>query len=77
VREIKDGKAFEFHKRERHNIYDYIFFLAYLQEKPELEYTGLESFVFEKYSDHTNTWFPIYKGSGSGSEKQSGGNSGG
>jgi hypothetical protein len=44
--------------------------LAYLQEKPELEYTGLESFVFEKYSDHNNTWFPIYKGSRGGNKKE-------
>lgn len=32
-----------------------------MKEKPELEYTGLESFVFEKYSEQNNTWFPIYK----------------
>ena len=55
-----DDKAFEYHKSEQHNIYDYIFFLAYLAEKPELEYTGLESFVHEKYEDHNNSWFPIY-----------------
>ncbi len=58
---LVDEKAFEVHKRDRHNIYDYIFFLAYLQEKPELEYTGLESFVFEKFTDSNNSWFPIYK----------------
>lgn len=64
---LNEEKAFEIHKRDSHNIYDYIFFLAYLQEKPELEYTGLESFVFEKFSDLNNTWFPIYK---VGSDKQ-------
>eukprot|EP00347_Sterkiella_histriomuscorum_P006717 403351704 len=56
-----EEKAFDIHKKYSHNIYDYIFFLAYLKEKPELEYTGLESFVFEKYSEQNNTWFPIYK----------------
>lgn len=61
VVKLTDEKAFEVHKRSRHNIFDYIFFLAYLQEKPELEYTGLESYVFEKFSDQNNTWFPIYK----------------
>mmetsp|Transcript_39527 Transcript_39527/g.38001 ORF Transcript_39527/g.38001 Transcript_39527/m.38001 type:complete len:307 (-) Transcript_39527:30-950(-) len=61
VPKISEEKAFDYHKKELHNIYDYIFFLAYLQEKPELEYTGLESFVSEKYNDHNNTWFPIYK----------------
>ena len=35
--------------------------MAYLKEKPELEYTGLESFVNEKYRESNNTWFPIYK----------------
>jgi len=60
-----DEKAFENHKQYRHNIYDYIFFLAYVQEKPKLEYTGLESFVQEKYEEGNNQWFPIYKvGSG-------------
>lgn len=49
VSDINDERVFHHHKTEVHNIFDYIFFLAYLQEKPELEFTGLESFVYEKY----------------------------
>ena len=59
-----EEKAFDLHKRQRHNMFDYVFFLAYLQEKPELEYTGLESFVSEKYNERNNTWFPIYRAGG-------------
>lgn len=30
VIKLTDEKAFEIHKRSRHNIFDYVFFLAYL-----------------------------------------------
>ena len=58
---VVDEKAFEKHKENQHNIYHYVFFLAYLKQKPELEYTGLESYVFEKSEEKNNQWFPIYK----------------
>ena len=37
-----------------------------------MEYTGLESYVFEKYTQENNTWFPIYKGNSSRSERKRG-----
>lgn len=41
-----DGnKGYTYHIKEDHNLWKYLFFIAYLREKEETEYTGLESYV--------------------------------
>ena len=46
----KDAKkGYDYHTKYEHKIWDYVYFLAYIEEKEESEYTGIESFVWEKF----------------------------
>lgn len=40
-------------------MWNYLFFIVYLQEKDPVEYTGIESYVSEKLKNHDIYWFPI------------------
>ena len=42
-------KGYDYHTKYEHKIWDYVYFLAYIEEKEESEYTGIESFVWEKF----------------------------
>jgi hypothetical protein len=46
LEKVKNG--FAHHYKFEHNMWDYIFYKAYLNKKPETEYTGTESYVHEK-----------------------------
>ena len=41
-----------------HNIWNYFYFLAYLKIKPQLEYSGSESYVASMIKNQDNSWFP-------------------
>ena len=46
----KDAKnGYDYHTKYEHKIWDYVYFLAYIEEKKDTEYTGIESFVWEKF----------------------------
>eukprot|EP00828_Plagiopyla_frontata_P048512 TRINITY_DN931_c0_g1_i2.p2 TRINITY_DN931_c0_g1~~TRINITY_DN931_c0_g1_i2.p2 ORF type:complete len:237 (-),score=42.50 TRINITY_DN931_c0_g1_i2:215-925(-) len=55
------NKGYTHHIKEDHNLWKYLFFIAYLREKEETEYTGLESYVAEQLEKQEIGWFPIYK----------------
>ena len=40
-------------------MWDYVYFLAYLDLKDENEYTGQESYVAEMVKENKIDWFPI------------------
>lgn len=40
-------------------MWDYIYFIAYLLNKKETEYTGIEFYVFNKIKEDDYTWVPI------------------
>lgn len=40
-------------------MWNYLFYIAYLDYKDPTEYTGIESFVNEKIKNYDFTWFPI------------------
>ena len=56
------GNDFTKHIKKDHYMWNYIFFIAYLKDKDETEYTGIESYIHEKLqkSDFTS-WFPLHK----------------
>jgi len=56
------GNDFTKHIKKDHYMWNYIFFIAYLKDKDETEYTGIESYIYEKLqkSDFTS-WFPLFK----------------
>ena len=55
----KDG--FQFHVKEEHNMWNYLFYIAYVESKQKTEYTGHESFVAECLENGSLEWFPINK----------------
>ena len=39
-------------------MWNYLFYIAYLKDKDETEYTGIESYVREKVDKQDISWFP-------------------
>ena len=52
------------HIRREHHMWDYLFFLLYLKEKPSCNYTGLESYLAELVNRDDFSWVPVGVSSG-------------
>ena len=50
--------GFETHVEKEHNLAHYLFFLQYLIEKDENDYTGQETLVWDMYQSRTWDFFP-------------------
>jgi len=62
--EFEKHVNFEEHIFEEHNIWSYVYYIAYLVEKQKTtknEMTDIENFVIEKYSISNYEWVPIAK----------------
>ena len=58
----KQINGFEYHTKTSHNVWNYYYFLYYLINKEETEYTGLESYVHKCLSPPDKIdWIPINK----------------
>jgi hypothetical protein len=55
----KTPHGFELHVKQEHNMANYMFFLMYLINKPETEYTGQESYVWKLYQERSWDFFPV------------------
>ncbi|XP_028821570.1 ryanodine receptor 2-like isoform X1 [Denticeps clupeoides] len=51
--------GFEMHTLQEHNLASYLFFLMYLINKDETEYTGQESYVWKMYQERCWEFFPV------------------
>uniref|UniRef100_A0AAV2JJ13 Ryanodine receptor 2-like n=1 Tax=Knipowitschia caucasica TaxID=637954 RepID=A0AAV2JJ13_KNICA len=51
--------GFETHTLQDHNLANYLFFLMYLINKDETEYTGQESYVWKMYQERSWEFFPV------------------
>ncbi|KAK3094056.1 hypothetical protein FSP39_023525 [Pinctada imbricata] len=51
--------GFETHVMNEHNFANYMFFLMHLINKPDTEYTGQESYVWELYQQRCWDFFPV------------------
>lgn len=40
-------------------MWNYLYYIAYLQDKDETEYTGIESYINDKITKYDYSWFPI------------------
>lgn len=40
-------------------MWNYIFFIAYLESKPKNQYTGVETYIEKKIKNFDYSWFPI------------------
>lgn len=51
--------GFETHVQQEHNLANYMFFLMHLINKPDTEYTGQETFVWNMYQQRCWDFFPV------------------
>lgn len=55
----KKGMNFDIHKGVQHNLWDYVFYLEYLQNLDLQSLTGFEYFVFTQFKNKSTAWLPI------------------
>jgi len=55
----KNPHGFETHTMKEHNFANYLFFLMHLINKPDTEYTGQETYVWEMYQQRCWDFFPV------------------
>lgn len=51
--------GFEQHVQQEHNLANYMFFLMHLINKPDTEYTGQETYVWNMYQQRSWDFFPV------------------
>uniref|UniRef100_A0A4D5R9V0 Ryanodine receptor 44F n=1 Tax=Scolopendra viridis TaxID=118503 RepID=A0A4D5R9V0_SCOVI len=51
--------GFDTHVQKEHNLANYMFFLMHLINKPDTEYTGQETYVWEMYQERCWDFFPV------------------
>ncbi|RHY34188.1 hypothetical protein DYB32_001092 [Aphanomyces invadans] len=54
--------SFKKHTEEEHNLWNYLFFIMYLESKPATDLNGTESFVRQKLLAKEMSWIPKKKG---------------
>lgn len=56
----RKGESFEEHKLKKHCIWDYFYYLYYLEKlKSNTEYTGVEYWIVEQIKNEKIEWFPL------------------
>ena len=58
---IEGDKGFYYHIKHEHYMWDYLFYRAYLEWKNTTEFSGIESYIYEKIQNNDLDWFPIEK----------------
>lgn len=51
--------GFDTHVQKEHNLANYMFFLMHLINKPDTEYTGQETYVWNMYQQRSWDFFPV------------------
>jgi hypothetical protein len=50
--------SFDQHKDRNHYIWNYLYFIQYLQEKDQTEFSGVESYVYSMLQSKSQDWLP-------------------
>eukprot|EP00667_Euglena_gracilis_P000044 EG_transcript_44 len=53
--------GFVHHTKETHNMWQYLYFMYHLRQKPKDEFTGQESYVWDKVRVRDISFFPLHK----------------
>lgn len=69
--------GFDTHVQQEHNLANYMFFLMHLINKPDTEYTGQETYVWNMYQQRCWDFFPVGDCFRKQYEEELGGGSGG
>jgi hypothetical protein len=57
----KDLNGFDRHRERDHNIWNYLYFMYYLQNKESTELSGVESYVKELIIKEDSSWVPLLR----------------
>ena len=57
----KYTQGFSHHVKQDHNLYNYLYFLYYLQNKDKTELSGLESYVIDNLTAKNINWVPLLR----------------
>ncbi|KRW98640.1 hypothetical protein PPERSA_00228 [Pseudocohnilembus persalinus] len=52
-------QSFNEHTSIKHNMWNYLYYIAYIKDKPSTNYTGIETYVAECLKNNDISWFPI------------------
>ena len=58
---LKENIDFDSHVNEKHFLWNYLYFLAYLHINDPNNLNSIENYVWEKLEDQDNTWIPMRK----------------
>lgn len=58
---VKQAVSFQNHREEKHNHWNYVYYIVGILLKDENELNGMESYVIDKYQSLELTWFPVGK----------------
>ena len=62
---------FDVHVKKDHYLWNYIYYIAYLNSRNQADLTGTESYIFKHVEDKNINWLPIHKASGIEDEVES------
>jgi inositol 1,4,5-triphosphate receptor type 1 len=57
----RGGTPFAQHIKTEHNMWEYLYYVVYLRQKDETEYTGIETYVADKLEEDDTSWYPTEK----------------
>ncbi len=59
ILEQRGGPSFRQHLRDDHYMWNYMYYIAYLEDMSRSEYNGIEAYVRQKYDEGDPSFFPI------------------
>eukprot|EP00753_Platysulcus_tardus_P010959 PLAT3172.1.p1 GENE.PLAT3172.1~~PLAT3172.1.p1 ORF type:complete len:3198 (-),score=1828.26 PLAT3172.1:113-9706(-) len=57
----RQGNGFDFHIKNDHNMWQFLYYIVHVQLKDPTEYTGLESYVAQCIREDSTAFFPLHK----------------
>ena len=60
-KESSEREGFDYHVKEEHYQWNYLFYIGYIKDKEPTEYTGLESYVADLIEKEDIAWFPNHR----------------
>ena len=60
-KEAGEGENFEYHVKQEHYQWNYLFYIGYISDKKSTERTGLESYIADLIAEEEISWFPNHR----------------
>lgn len=56
---MKQDDGFTKHIKHSHYMWNYVYYMSYLDYKSKSEFNGIETYIYNKLKSQDNSWFPI------------------